>query len=74
MVMKNKMCDSPVTGANEYNVVYKHNCNLGEFRSPDTNIVSYICMTTMTLRERFSNHRYQGSIHKHCIEIHGIRP
>jgi len=48
-------------------------CNLGECGSPDTN-VSYIGMTTMTLRERFSNHRYQGSIHKHCVEIHGNRP
>jgi len=37
--------------------------------------VSYIGMTTMTLRERFSNHRYQGSIHKHFVEIHGtVKP
>jgi len=73
MVMKNKMCDSHVTDTNRSNVAYKHNFNLGECGSPDTN-VSYIGMATMTLRERFSNHRYQGSIHKHCVEIHGIRP
>ena len=70
--MKNKI-SSTVTNANKSNVVYQYNCNLGECGSPDTN-VSYIGMTTMTLRERFSNHRYQGSIHKHCVEIHGIRP
>ena len=73
MVMKNKISNSPVTDANKSNVVYQYNCNLGECGSPDTT-VSYIGMTTMTLRERFSNHRYQGSIHKHCVEIHGIRP
>ena len=51
------MCDSPVTDANKSNVVYQYNCNLNDCGSPDTN-VSYIAMTTMTLRERFSNHRY----------------
>jgi len=70
--MKNKIFDSPVTDANKSNVVYQYDCNLGECGSPDTN-VSYIGITTMTLRKRLGNHRYQGSIHKHCLEIHGIR-
>ena len=73
MVMKNKMCDSPVTDANKSNVVYQYNCNVGECGSSDTNM-SYIGMTTITLREWFSNHKHQDSIHKHCVEIHGIRP
>ena len=72
VVMKNKISGSPVTDSIKSNVVYRYNCNLSECGSPDTN-VSYIGMTTMTLRERFSNHRHQGSIHKHCIEKHGIR-
>ena len=62
-----------VPDANQSNMVYQYNCILGECGSFDTN-VSYIGMTTMTLRQRFSNHRYQGFIHKHCVEIHGIRP
>ena len=64
--MISKMCESLVTDANKSNVVYQHNYNLGESGWPDTNVL-YIGMGTMTLGEKFSNYRYHGSIHKHCL-------
>ena len=39
-----------------------------KYWSPDMNV------STMTLRDKFSNHGYQGFIHKNCVEIHGIHP
>ena len=41
--------------------------------SPNVNN-SYIGLTTMTLRDRMSAHRYQGSIFKHSRTIHGVSP
>ena len=31
-------------------------------------------MTTRTLAERLTEHRYKGSIYKHLTEVHGYRP
>lgn len=51
----------------EYNVVYRYECNLEECNS-----LSYIGYTESTLVERMRNHGQHGSIIRHLREVHGI--
>ena len=54
-------------------VVYEFTCNLGECMSlPNKN--SYIGMTTMTLKDRLTAHKYKGSIFAHLRTVHGVNP
>ena len=50
-------------------LVYRFSCNIGECRSLSKKN-EYIGMTTCTLKERFSKHRYQGAIFEHYVAKH----
>ena len=53
-------------------LVYRFSCNIGECRSLSTKN-EYIGMTTCTLKERFSKHRYQGAIFEHYVAKHTVK-
>ena len=55
----------------ETNVIYHFTCpdDACRHRTAD-----YVGLTTRTLRERMSGHRYKGAIHEHFIKHHGQRP
>ena len=71
--MKNNLSKENTPMKERSHVVYQFTCNKGECMSPNIKN-SYIGLTTMTLKDRMSAHRYQGSIFKHYRNIHGISP
>merc|ERR1711872_640934 len=55
----------------ETNVVYHFVCPDETCRIRN---IDYIGLTTQTLRNRMTQHRYKGAIHDHFQEQHGDRP
>ena len=64
LLMKNNLLKANTPFKERSHIVYEFICRKGECISPNINN-SYIGLTTMTLKERMSAHRYQGSIFKH---------
>ena len=73
MIMKNNLTKGNIPIQDRSHVVYEFICGKGECMSPNSNN-SYIGLTTMSLKERMSAHRYQGSIFKHFRTVHGTSP
>ena len=70
LLMRNSTAPK-VTHANETNIVY-------EFKCPDDacqrRSITYIGLTTTTLKRRMQGHRNSGAIHEHFIEAHDRKP
>ena len=67
------MSNNIVPDSLKSHVVYRFHCKLGEcFSAQPRNV--YIGLTTMTLKERMSAHRYKGSIFEHFRTKHGVSP
>ena len=73
LVMKNNLSAPDLPRENCSHIVYEFVCNEGECIS-QTPKNSYIGLTSMTLRDRMSAHRYQGSIFEHFRLKHGANP
>ena len=73
MLMKNNLSSTAKPDELKTHLVYRYTCNLGECRSSFPRN-TYIGLTKTTLKERFSAHRYKGSIFAHITTIHGVRP
>ena len=71
--MKNNLSQTNTPIQDRSHVVYEFVCDKGECMSPNIKS-SYIGLTTMSLKERMSAHRYQGSIFKHFRTVHGVSP
>ena len=71
--MKNNISQQNIPLKDRSHVVYEFICEKGECMSPNVKS-SYIGLTTMSLKERLSAHRYQGSIFKHFRSTHGTSP
>jgi hypothetical protein len=70
-LIRNNTCNSNKDKCDKHNVVYQFKCNEGECKSLDN---TYIGFTTMTLKDRLYQHKYQGSIHRHFNDKHSIKP
>ena len=71
--MKNNLSDSGTLAQDRSHLVYEFVCNEGECMS-STPKNSYIGLTTTTLKERLSAHRYRGSIFEHYRRVHSRNP
>ena len=73
LIMKNNISQQNIPLKDRSHVVYEFICEKGECMSPNVKS-SYVGLTTMSLKERLSAHRYHGSIFKHFRTIHGTSP
>ena len=73
LLMKNNLSSGPIPDSSKSHIIYKFQCNLGQCLSC-TPRNTYIGLTTMTLKDRMSAHRYKGSIFEHFRTQHGISP
>ena len=73
LLIKNNISNVNTSHGDRSHIVYEFTCNKGECNSPSIHN-SYIGLTTMTLRDRMSAHRYQGSIFRHFRNSHGVNP
>ena len=71
VVKKNNLSSVRLSDRDRSHIVYEFKCNEGECQSLNN---SYIGMTSCTLKERLTGHRYQGSIFEHFRMTHFCNP
>ena len=67
------MSDTEVPSKDRSHLVYEFQCNEGECMSANIKS-SYIGLTSTTLKERLSAHRYRGAIFEHYRRVHSRSP
>ena len=71
LIMKNNLGKTAVPDEEKSHLVYEFKCQEGQCSALNN---SYIGMTTCTLKNRLSKHRYQGAIFSHFHTVHKKNP
>ena len=73
LLIRNNISTGVLEDKDQSHLVYEFVCQEGECKSSSIKN-SYISLTTMTLKDRLSAHRYQGSILEHFRYAHDRNP
>ena len=73
LLIRNNISTGVLEDKDQSHLVYEFVCQEGECKSSSVKN-SYIGLTTMTLKDRLSAHRYQGSILEHFRYVHDRNP
>ena len=71
LIKKNNASSQSLPDKDRSHLVYEFRCQEGGCQPLN---ITYIGLTTCTLKERLTGHRYQGSIFEHYRRVHGRSP